>query len=241
MRCRSFCFLERPAKRSALAAGGVRAAARDRGPEAAAERWTVFLVTYPAEGGEWRGCFSFRASAGLHEGLEVRTTDLFLEATEAEVDSRARGLGRPLLLALLDSALYSHERSQHPPPDVRRWFRELLARNSAELVPDPKDGSADLSLQHLRSLYASYRLDQVAHLISLMAPADFEALVEQLLHGREIDFASRDRLQLAMIVVEELERWLPLPPFESWVEDYVANREEYQRYSYQLHRQEQPA
>ena len=34
-----------------------------------------------------------------------------------------------------------------------------------------------------------------------------------------------------MIVVQELERILPLPPFEVWVEDYLANRGEYHRYT----------
>lgn len=216
-RCRSFCFLER---------GG--------------DRWTVFLVTYLfSDTGQWRGYFSFRASTAEPELLEVRTADLFMEESEGEIDARARGLGRPLVQALLESALDAHERRQGASADARRWFREILTAHAAERIPDVGPGPAELSLSHLRSLYDSYRLDQVAHLIALIEPADFRALVERTLEGRTIDFRARDRFQLAMIVVQELERQLPLPPFEVWVEDYLARPQEYQLYSYQLHREEE--
>lgn len=211
-RCRSFTFLER-----------------------AGERWSVFLVTYPREDGRWRGYFLFRGAAREPEEGEIRTADLFVEASEGEIDARARGLGRPLVLALLESALHTRERQEAASPDVRRWFRELLAAQSAKLVP-AAEAEGDLSLPRLRSLYDSYRVDQVTHLVALIPPDDFRALVERVLDGREIDFRARDRLQLAMLVVQELERYLPLPPFERWVEDYFAHREEYQRYTYALHR-----
>jgi len=215
VRERSFCFLER---------GG--------------ERWTTFLVTRVAEDGRWRGYFSFRLASG-GEDDEVRTADLFIEDTEAEVDARARGLGRPLLLALLESAVHTRERRRALTPDMRKWFRDLLAEHAAELVPDIGQPDTELTVAHLRSLYDSYRVDQVAHLIALVEPEDFRALVNRLLEGREIDFRAGDRFQLAMIVVQELERRLPLPTFEVWVEDYLAHREEYQRYTYQLHREGQ--
>jgi hypothetical protein len=215
-RSRSFGFLER---------GG--------------ERWTVFLVAFPA-GDAYRGYFSFRpASAGAVAAV-IRTADIFVEATEGDIGRRARGLGRPLLRALLDSALSSFERRRGFSMDAQRWFRRLLARNSAALFPrmDGESGAAP-SLSHLRSLYDSYRLDQVSHLIALTAPDDFEALVDRFLAGRSIDFGARDRLQLAMLVVQELEARLPLPPFEMWVEDFLGHREEYHRYTYALHRGEQ--
>lgn len=213
-RRRSFCFLERDG-----------------------ERWTVFLVTYRGEEGRWRGRFAFRPASGDPEERETTTADLFLEATEAEVDARARGLGRPLILALLESALHTEERRKGFSPDVRRWFRTLLAEHSAEIAPDIGGPTDELTIAHLRSLYDSYRLDQVAHLIALTRPHDFRALVERLLDGRSIDFRSRDRLQLAMLVVQELEQHLPLPPFEVWSEDYLANREKYHRYTHLLHRE----
>ncbi|HEX6938988.1 MAG TPA: hypothetical protein VF158_06210 [Longimicrobiales bacterium] len=212
-RCRSFCFLERDG-----------------------ERWTVFLVTYPQEEGDWRGYFLFRSALSGADAPEIRTADLFLEASEAEVDARARGLGRPLVQALLESALDAYERRKGLSEDTRRWFRNLLAEHASERIPDIGTPSEELTLAHLRSLYDSYRLDQVAHLISLIDPDDFRALVERLLDGRSIDFRARDRFQLAMIVVQELERRLPLPPLEVWVQDFLAHREEYYVYSHQLHR-----
>jgi hypothetical protein len=38
-----------------------------------------------------------------------------------------------------------------------------------------------------------------------------------------------------MSIVQEIEMRLPLPPFEIWVEDYLANVDEYDRYSRALH------
>lgn len=213
-RRRSFCFLER---------GG--------------ERWSVFLATYVAGDGQWRGFFTFRTAAAGLEGQEIRTADLFVEPAESEVDARARGLGRPLLVSLLESALHTHERRSGVSPDVRRWFREVLASRSEELVT-PVGDVEEPSLSHLRSLYDSYRMDQVAHLIALLDPEDFRELVDRVLDGREIDFRASDRLQLAMMVVQELERRLPLPPFELWVEDYMTRPEVYQRYSHELHREQ---
>jgi len=215
-RCRSFLFLER---------GGVR--------------WTAFIVTYQrSDDGYWRGYFAFRCAPGADADLlEVRTADLFVEETEREVDERARGLGRPLVAGLLDSAVDTAERRRGPTPDVQRWFRDMLARRAGER------GSADErmvtestpSLSALRELYESYRLDQVAHWIALLDADDFREFVEIRLDGRRIDFHSRDRLQLAMSVVQDIERRLPLPPFEVWVEDYLAHTEEYRRYARALH------
>jgi hypothetical protein len=211
MRCRSFCFLERDGA-----------------------RWTAFLITYRRTDGQWRGYFTFR-SATAGEGDEIRTADLFLEADESTVDQRARGLGRPLLLALLESSLSTHERRRGASPELHRWFRQELKRGAGERAAGWQARDVP-SLEELRSLYDSYRLDQVAHLIALLDPDDFRELVEVLLSGRRIDFRERDRFQLAMSVVQELERRLPLPPFEVWAQDYLANTAEYRRYAYELHR-----
>jgi GNAT superfamily N-acetyltransferase len=215
-RCRSFAFLEREG-----------------------ERWTVFLMTFPDARGQWRGYFAFRASSGASDLEDVRTADLFVEGSEAEVDARARGLGKPLLAALLESALHTRERRLATTSDNRLWFRQLLARHALELIP-AEAAAAELPLaHHLESLYESYRLDQVAHLIALMDPDQFRATVEQSLEGRSIDFRARDRFQLAMLVVQELEALLPLPPFDVWLEDYMSHREEYERYAVALHRDQE--
>lgn len=203
------------------------------------ERWTALLATYPAAEGGWRGYFAFQRSGREEVEEEVRTAVLFVERSEGEVDARAQGLGRPLLLALLESALHAHERRRGPSPDLRRWFRDLLVRHDVGVFPSTAVGATeDLSLARLRSLYQSYRVDQVVHLIALLPHEDFRALVERLLDGRTIDFRARDRFQLAMQVVQELERRLPLPPFEVWVEDYLVHPQVYELYSHQLHRGE---
>jgi hypothetical protein len=201
------------------------------------ERWSVFLATYAGPDGRWRGYYTFRTGVGGLAGVEVRTADVFVESSEAEVDARARGLGRPLLVSLLDSALHTYERHRGASPDVSRWFRRLLASRSEALVAGG-GGAGTPSLSRLRSLYASYRIDQVSHLVALIGPAAFRAVVEQVLDGREIDFRASDRLQLAMLVVQELERLLPLPPFEVWAEDYLTHPDEYHRYSHALHREQ---
>ena len=212
-RCRSFCFVYRE---------GVR--------------WTVFLVTYLRTDGSWRGYFAFR-SASAESAVEVRTADLFVEDTEDDVDVRARGLGRPLVLALLDSSLDADQRRRGFSPELQRWFRDLLGRDAAARATErPARSGAAPTLAELHSLYESYRADQVAHLIALMAPDDFRELVEVLLDGRRIDFKARDRFQLAMSVVQDLERRLPLPPLEAWIEDYLAHVDEYRLYAHTLHR-----
>ncbi len=218
-RSRSFCFLERDGL-----------------------RWTAFLITYQRTDEVWRGYFKFRTVAeGTDELTEVRTADLFVEWTEEEVDAHARGLGRPLMMALLESAIETHERRRGFSADAQSWFRDMLRRHAAErtrslVVPlNPHMKGVPPTLTELRSLYESYRLDQVSHLIALLDAAHFRELVEVRLEGRRIDFHSRDRLQLAMSVVQDLERWLPLPPFELWVEDYLAHVDEYRRYTRELH------
>jgi hypothetical protein len=212
LRCRSFCFMER-----------------------GDERWTAFLITYPRPDGQWCGYFTFRSALMTAGPGEIRTADLFLERDEGTVDQRARGLGRPLLLALLDSALSTHERRSGASPQLHRWFRQEMKR-SASQRESAWQRREPPTLEQLRSLYDSYRLDQVAHLIALLEPDDFREMVEILLAGRRIDFRESDRFQMAMSVVQELERRLPLPPFEAWVTDYLAHPDQYRRYAYELHR-----
>jgi hypothetical protein len=215
LRCRSFCFLERQG-----------------------ERWTAFLITYRRSDGQWRGYFTFRSAGMDTGGEELRTADLFLEQDEAGVDQRARSLGKPLLLALLDSSLGTWERRRDASPQMHGWFRQQLMRSATQRESGWQMRQVP-TLEELRSLYDSYRFDQVAHLVTLLDPDDFREMVEILLSGRRVDFRERDRFQHAMSVVQELERRLPLPPFEVWVEDYLAHPEAYRRYAYELHRGEE--
>lgn len=214
------------------------------------ESWACFLVTYQGEGRRWHGYFSFRPRDGDVEHDEIRTADIFIESSEEEIDRKARGLGRPLLTGLLASAIHTAERSDASPPRLRQWFRETLSRSSREIAEgweEPLDdgtgegeacgpAATEADLARMRSLYESYRLDQVVHFICLVRPAHFRAAVDRILDGRPFDFGARDRLQFAMIVVEYIEDRLPLPPFELWAEDYLQHREEYQLYAHTLHR-----
>lgn len=204
--------------------------------------WACFLVTFQAESGRWMGHFSFRrrdVGSGSDEE-EICTANIFLEASEGEIDRKARGLGRPLLQGLLSSALHTRERTEaRPPPELRRWFSDLLARNSREAADgagSPEEGEPELTLAQLRSLYDSYRIDQVAHFITLVEPEDFHEAVSALLDGQSFDFSTRDRLQFGMMVVDAIESRLPLPPFEVWAEDFAAHRETYREYTFELHR-----
>lgn len=215
-RCRSFCFLEHNG-----------------------EPWTAFLVTYSERDGYWRGHFMFRSALMAPDTNEIRTADLFVETSEDAVDARARSLGRPLIESLLQSAVHTQQQRRGVTQTYAKWFRELLSRSSQQHAEDAEQDS-ERSLQRMKSLYESYRTDQVCHLIALTDPAAFRELVEKLLDGREIDFKARDRFQLAMIVVQEIEKRLPLPPFEVWVEDYLRQPAVYENYARRLHSGESP-
>lgn len=221
--------------------------------------WACFLVTYLGKERRWHGYFSFRPRDGGVEEDEIRTADIFIEASEEEIDRKARGLGRPLLAGLLASAIHTSERSGGSSPRLRQWFREVLSRNSRELAEgwdrgpaeddgpgpesrEPPEGEreADVTgseIARMRSLYESYRLDQVVHFICLVEPDHFRDAVDRILDGRPFDFGARDRLQFAMIVVEYIEKRLPLPPFERWAEDYLEHGQAYQLYAHTLHRE----
>lgn len=205
------------------------------------ETWACFLVTYPADAGRWQGFFSFRSGDGEAAEDEVRTADIFIEDSEAEVHAKARGLGRPLLGGLLASALHKSRTSGGGSSKLRRQFRELLAENAREISGDwTSDGQAvptEEELEALRSLYASYRLDQVCHFIGLVEPEAFEQTVDRVLDGERIDFRASDRIQFAMMVVEHIERLLPLPPFDVWARDFRAHPEVYRLYAHTLHRE----
>jgi len=209
--------------------------------QAEGQRWSCFLITTRTGMSTWRGHFTFRPCAPegspsgdteipvagpgwlIPGGAEVRTADIFVEESEGEIDRKARAMGRPLLAGLLASALH-----------VRRQAPGSLGEPIRELLTDRRDDPDD---PRLASRYASYRLDQVAHLIALTDPADFETLVARVLEEVPVDFSTRDRTQLAMMVVERLEALLPLPPFEVWVLDYLADPAVYRLYAHRLHRQ----
>jgi len=204
------------------------------------ESWACFLVTGRSRAGRWTGHFSFRRRDGNpDEGEEIRTADIFVEESEGEIDRKARALGRPLLAGLLASALHTQERRERNPPRLRQWFRDILRSNAREISGEWEEDDLQVTARtvgELRSIYSSYRIDQVAHFISLVNPEAFQEAVEEILSGESFDFSARDRLQFAMMVVERIEGMLPLPPFELWVRDYLRNEHAYRIYTHALHR-----
>jgi hypothetical protein len=205
------------------------------------ETWACFLVAHLARDGRWTGFFSFRPCDGEADEDEIRTADIFIENSEAEIHEKARGLGRPLLGGLLASALHKSLKAGGRVPRLRRQFRDLLVGSAMELAGEWGEYDVDpvdpVEPQSLRSLYASYRLDQVVHFISLVEPTDFVEAVDRILEGERIDFRASDRIQFAMMVVEYVERRLPLPPYEVWVRDFLDHPETYRLYAHTLHRE----
>lgn len=208
--------------------------------ESQGDTWACFLVTVPAEGGTWHGYFSFRPSHGETDEDEVRTTDIFIESSEAAIHEKARGLGRPLLAGLLESAIYKAS-GNGTAPRLRGRFRSLLVQNAEEIAGDwSEEGGHPRNpqeLERLRSLYASYRLDQVAHFICLVDQEAFDHAVDRILDGESVDFLAKDRMQYAMMVIDYIERLLPLPDFDAWAEDFLAKPETYRLYTHTLHRE----
>jgi hypothetical protein len=201
--------------------------------------WACFLVTYRGRGGRWRGYFSFRPQEADGETDEIRTADIFVEDAERQIDQKARGLGKPLLAGLLSSALETRASEAQEPGQLRTWFRRYLKSSSLGLSGPRAEtsGRGQQDVSELRSMYDSYRLDQVAHFITLLGPEEFRQAVDRILEGKTFDFGAKDRLQFAMMVVEFIESHLPLPPFEIWAEDYLAHREAYRLYADTLHRE----
>lgn len=207
--------------------------------ESREDTWACFLVTAPDGRGSWRGYFSFRSSHGDVEEDEVRTADIFLEESESEIYDKARGLGRPLLAGLLESAIYARERSPtNGKGRLRGRFRSLLVENAVGIADGwGAEGDRIRDDARLRSLYASYRLDQVAHFICLVEPEAFEQAVDAILEGESVDFLAKDRMQYAMMVVDHIEALLPLPDFHTFAADYLENPDAYRLYTHVLHRE----
>lgn len=203
------------------------------------DRWACFLVTFPEAEQRWQGYFAFRPSHSEVAADEVRTANIFVERSEAEIHAKARGLGRPLLRGLLESALHANG-PRAGFTHLRGRFRSLLSDSSTEIAGSwmvEDDGGPANRAERLRSLYESYVLDQVSHFICLVEPGDFESAVDRILDGESIDFQAGDRVQFAKMVIDFIERRLPLPDFDTWAADFLAHPEAYRLYAHTLHRQ----
>ena len=194
--------------------------------------WACYLVSYRTAQNRWCGYLTFRPD-GADPLAAVRTADLFIESNEAEIAQRARGLGRPLLTGLLASALDVDRRPSGE--KLRGWVRDALDREQTRGTPPPPTSSNEVDAGALRAAYATYRLDQLTHLVSLVDHEHFQSLVAELLAEEPYSFRSQDRLQFAMLFVQKLEPLVPLPPFEVFAEDYRAHRAAHERYHHDLH------
>ena len=205
------------------------------------QTWACFLVTSEGPDGTWHGHFSFRPSHSELSEDEVRTTNIFVERSEAEIHLKARSLGRPLLRGLLDSAIHTHAKANGQGERLRGRFRSLLTESSVEIAGEWTEGTPavpdDDEVDRLRSLYESYRIDQVSHFICLVDPDDFESAVDEILDGESIDFRTKERVQFARMVVDYIEDRLPLPDFETWARDFLDHPEAYRLYAHTLHRE----
>src|SRR5688500_4829568 len=92
--------------------------------------WACFLITSSDAAGRRRGHLPLRPADADSPEDEVQTTEIFREAGEGEVQARARALGRPMLSALLASALHVRERERGRKPEPRRWFRDRLTEDA---------------------------------------------------------------------------------------------------------------
>ena len=85
---------------------------------------------------------------------------------------------------LLESALHTKSLLENKPTPLRGQFRALLNTNSAKLAGPWIDDDIDISrdeLERLRSLYESYRIEQVCHFISMVDADDFAHAVDRIL------------------------------------------------------------
>jgi len=206
-------------------------------------RWACYLVTYQTGAQRWCGYLTFRNDSG-ERTQTVRTTNMFIESGEREIERKARQLGRPLLSGLLASAL--NTRPDHrKAARVRGWVQEALGRRrNQDRVRGgaaPADGHVSTDVDAvLRSRYETYCLDQITHLVTLIPEAAWAEVVEELVKGASFAFRSKDRLQFSLLVVQRLEGLLRLPPFEVWRADYQRHRAEHERYRHELQSGEAP-
>ena len=200
------------------------------------ESWSCFLVSFIGNDQNWHGRIKFRLSRNTRSRqlTSVETANIFIEDSESEIDTKARGLGRPLLRSLLSSAIHKKQAAEERTTGLKRWFERNLNKefeNISNTAGEYLKNAADPDSFQLQSLYSSYKVDQLCHFISLMDPKAFEKTVDHILKGQKIDFKSDDQFQLSLIVLEYIETRIPIPPYSIWKEDFLSNREEYIRYS----------
>ncbi|MDE0806622.1 MAG: hypothetical protein OSA24_03650 [Longimicrobiales bacterium] len=203
------------------------------------ETWSCFLISFLGRDQRWYGRIKFRPRKKLDFGEDgiVETANIFIEFSEPEIDIRARALGRPLLRSLLASAVHKQQIKEERTCELQKWFQASLDKQSTKISSTAGEylrNAAEPNPFQLQSLYSSYRIDQISHFIALIDHKTFERTVDHILEGQTIDFKSDDQFQLALIVLEYIECRLPVPPYTTWKEDFLSNRDEYMHYGQTL-------
>ncbi len=201
------------------------------------DSWSCFLVSFIGKDQNWHGKIKFRPRKNIISGESgsIETANIFIETSEAQIDRKARGLGRPLLRSLLASAIHKNQLTAERTTGLKSWFKNNLNKESAGIssaASEHLQNTTEPNASHLQSLYSSYKADQLCHFISLIDPQAFERAVDHILEGQKIDFKSDDQFQLSLIVLEYIETRLPIPTYSVWKEDFLSNRDEYIQYSH---------
>jgi hypothetical protein len=202
------------------------------------EQWACYLVTFQDGGGGWKGYFAFRPGNAASERDEIHTAHIFIEEAEAEIDRKARGLGRPLLTGLLSSALHTRERAQREAPALRNWFRDMLRKGAGDRGgdlgraprrgPDPGGTPVPLRLLPARPGRPPHHPGGARPLSGGGKP-DPRRTHLRLQHPGPAPVRHDGRGEPGAPP--------PPPPFERWAEDYLAHPEVYRAYAHALHRE----
>jgi hypothetical protein len=96
----------------------------------------------------------------------------------------------------------------------------------------------DQPLELLRAKYLDYCSAQIADLLVYLSADEIYLIAHQARSGEPAERASLGYSEMVQVATEWLARRIALPPFDVWVEDYVANPGRYDDYLMGLWRAE---
>lgn len=89
---------------------------------------------------------------------------------------------------------------------------------------DPEDREV------LRAKYLDYCSAQVADLLLFLSPDEIYLLAQRAAAESDADPGEVSYMRMVAVATEWLSRKVTLPPFEIWVEDYIAHPDRYDEY-----------
>jgi hypothetical protein len=90
----------------------------------------------------------------------------------------------------------------------------------------PTGNGTDEGLDRLRAKYLDYCSAQLADLLLYLSPDEIFVLSEKISSG-DVESRGPGYGHLVRVATEWLAERVPLPPFEAWAHDYLANPERY--------------